>query len=224
MPVNKNKDLPILDYDLFEQYKNETGKDAIYKKDCSTFHTIRYVNWLESKINNKISLIGSLDIKKDGSMVIVKGKSVGTTESLYDTNQSKRGKPILTTAKESMKQINKLENAMKKIDTIAIKKKDKEKYNNRIMPDLAKSHTQKDYCIERSKKISIQTIFQWETIFYQYNKLMFLNSAIKSKITQSEMDDYIDHAIRSSMLIGRSIGYLVDDCIYAIQNREANKS
>lgn len=39
-----------LNYGLFERYKNETGKEAIYNRQGATFHTLDYVNWLESQI------------------------------------------------------------------------------------------------------------------------------------------------------------------------------
>jgi hypothetical protein len=39
-----------LNYGLFERYKSETGKEAIYNKQGATFHTLDYVNWLESRV------------------------------------------------------------------------------------------------------------------------------------------------------------------------------
>jgi len=35
--------------ELIEQFKNETGGDAIYNKNGATFHTLDYVNWLEKQ-------------------------------------------------------------------------------------------------------------------------------------------------------------------------------
>jgi hypothetical protein len=31
-------------------YKKETGEDATYRKEGSTFHTLRYVDWLEFRL------------------------------------------------------------------------------------------------------------------------------------------------------------------------------
>lgn len=35
---------------LVEQYEKETGKKAIYRVNSSDYHTLRYVKWLENKI------------------------------------------------------------------------------------------------------------------------------------------------------------------------------
>ena len=37
---------------LTDIYKNETGFTAIYRKDGSDYHTLRYVRWLEHKIEH----------------------------------------------------------------------------------------------------------------------------------------------------------------------------
>lgn len=41
---------PKLNYGLFERYKSDTGKEAIYNRQGATFHTLDYVNWLESRV------------------------------------------------------------------------------------------------------------------------------------------------------------------------------
>jgi hypothetical protein len=38
---------------LMEKYEKETGEKAIYRKESSDYHTLRYVTWLE---NNNVDL------------------------------------------------------------------------------------------------------------------------------------------------------------------------
>ncbi len=37
---------------LIKIYEKETGEKAMYRKGCSDYHTLEYVTWLETKINN----------------------------------------------------------------------------------------------------------------------------------------------------------------------------
>jgi hypothetical protein len=39
-----------LNSELLRQFKEETNLIPTYQKDGSTYHTLKYVNWLESKI------------------------------------------------------------------------------------------------------------------------------------------------------------------------------
>ena len=39
---------------LMEQYKDETGKNATYNSDGSTFHFLAYVDWLEDRLSKKL--------------------------------------------------------------------------------------------------------------------------------------------------------------------------
>lgn len=40
-----------------DQYKQETGLDAIYRKGSSDYHTLRYVLWLENQVNDSKALL-----------------------------------------------------------------------------------------------------------------------------------------------------------------------
>ena len=35
---------------LIEKFKSETGNNAIYSKSGATYHTLKYVNWLEDNL------------------------------------------------------------------------------------------------------------------------------------------------------------------------------
>ena len=35
---------------LAEQYNNETGEKALYRRNGADYHTLKYVRWLENKI------------------------------------------------------------------------------------------------------------------------------------------------------------------------------
>jgi len=37
---------------LTELYESETGEKATYRKGSSDYHTLRYVRWLENRVNN----------------------------------------------------------------------------------------------------------------------------------------------------------------------------
>lgn len=39
------------------EYENETGEKATYRKDSSDFHTLRYVNWLENKLKDDRAML-----------------------------------------------------------------------------------------------------------------------------------------------------------------------
>ena len=39
---------------LQETYENKTGENATYTKDGATYHTLRYVYWLESRLAEEI--------------------------------------------------------------------------------------------------------------------------------------------------------------------------
>ena len=43
---------------LMDLFKKETGQEPIYKKNMSTFHTLKYVDWLE---NRNIKLEKAID-------------------------------------------------------------------------------------------------------------------------------------------------------------------
>jgi hypothetical protein len=34
---------------LMEEFKKETGLEPIYKREASTYHTLKYVDWLEER-------------------------------------------------------------------------------------------------------------------------------------------------------------------------------
>lgn len=36
--------------DLMKQFEKETGEKALYRRESSDFHTLKYVNWLEDKL------------------------------------------------------------------------------------------------------------------------------------------------------------------------------
>jgi len=38
---------------LTELYKSETGEKAIYRKDSSDYHTLKYVRWLENRASKQ---------------------------------------------------------------------------------------------------------------------------------------------------------------------------
>jgi hypothetical protein len=55
-----------INIELIERYRNETSERAIYTKNGATYHTLKYVNWLESKltpspVQDKPSLVGELE-------------------------------------------------------------------------------------------------------------------------------------------------------------------
>lgn len=39
-----------LNKELMKQYRDWTSKDPTYQKDGATFHTLEYVDWLESRL------------------------------------------------------------------------------------------------------------------------------------------------------------------------------
>ena len=38
--------------ELTEIYEKETGQKAMYRKESSYYHTLRYVRWLEAKLKS----------------------------------------------------------------------------------------------------------------------------------------------------------------------------
>lgn len=49
---------------LAEEYKNETGEDAMYKIGASDYHTLKYVRWLEATIIRIYSSMIRRDVTK----------------------------------------------------------------------------------------------------------------------------------------------------------------
>lgn len=48
--------------DYREEYERKTGEKAIYRKDSSDYHTLKYVKFLEQQLQEKDKVIDAVDI------------------------------------------------------------------------------------------------------------------------------------------------------------------
>jgi len=46
-----------------DKYKKQTGGKALYRKDASDYHTLKYVKWLEQELSKDSEMLNESDIK-----------------------------------------------------------------------------------------------------------------------------------------------------------------
>jgi len=73
---------------LTELYESETGEKAIYRKDSSDYHTLKYVRWLENIASQPVNTDAECQYAN-----LCSPSSVKCTEGCHNHPDNKKGNP-----------------------------------------------------------------------------------------------------------------------------------